>query len=61
VANMAMLGAFVGLSEIVGFDTLKAMVHEKLGYKEDLLAVNLKAVQAGFELGRGGRKRKARA
>jgi len=61
VANMVMLGALVGLSEIVGFETLKAMVHEKLGYKQELLTVNLRVIEQGFKLGQGGRKRKARA
>lgn len=61
VANMAMLGAFVGLSGIVGFETLKAMVHEKLGYKKELLSVNLKIIEDGFNLGQSCLKRKVKA
>ena len=55
-ANLAMLGAFVGLSDVVGFDTLRHVVEEKLGKKKELLEINLKVVEQGFEMGQALRR-----
>ena len=50
--NIAMLGAFVGATEVVAYDNLVAVLKEKLGHKKDLLAINLKVIKQGYELGR---------
>lgn len=52
VTNVAMLGAFVGATGIVSYDNLVTVLKEKLGRKKDLLSVNLKVIEQGYELGR---------
>lgn len=49
-ANMVMLAAYVAATNIVSFDTLNAMLNEKMGKKKDLLEINRKAFDAGREL-----------
>lgn len=49
-ANVAVLGAFIGASEIVSYDTVKNTVKEKMGYKKDLLQINLKVLEQGYKL-----------
>ncbi len=49
-ANVAVLGAFVGASGVVSFDTLKEIVKEKLGKKKDVLEINLKVLEEGYQL-----------
>ncbi|MEW5797189.1 MAG: 2-oxoacid:acceptor oxidoreductase family protein [Candidatus Zixiibacteriota bacterium] len=56
--NIAMLGAFVGVTGIVRYDTVAAVLMEKLGSKKDLLAVNNKVLKEGYELGRAAHKSK---
>ena len=50
--NVAMLGAFVGATEVVSFDNLVAVLKEKLGHKKEVLSTNLKVIKQGYELGR---------
>lgn len=56
VANVIMLGAFVGATGIVGFDNVKEVMQEKLGKKKDLLAVNLKVIEQGYKLTASAKK-----
>jgi len=49
-ANVAVLGAFVGASGVVSFDTLKEIVKEKLGKKKGVLDANLKVLEEGYQL-----------
>ena len=49
-ANMVMLAAYVAATKIVSFDTLNAMLNEKMGKKKDLLEINRRAFDAGREL-----------
>ncbi len=49
-ANVAVLGAFVGASGVVSFDTLKEIVKEKLGKKKGVLEINLKVLEEGYQL-----------
>jgi 2-oxoglutarate ferredoxin oxidoreductase subunit gamma len=58
--NVAMLGAFVGATEVVAYDNLVAVLKEKLGHKKDLLSINLKVIKAGYELGRTVYSKEAR-
>ena len=50
--NVAMLGAFVGATDIVAYDNLVAVLKDKLGYKKEFLSTNLKVIEEGYELGR---------
>ncbi len=50
--NVAMLGAFVGATDVVAYKNLVAVLKEKLGHKKDMLAINLKVIKEGFGLGR---------
>ena len=61
VANMAMLGAFVGLSGVVAYDSLRAMVEQKLGHKKELLEINLRVIDEGYQLGQAAKKKKVKA
>jgi 2-oxoglutarate ferredoxin oxidoreductase subunit gamma len=62
VLNMAMLGAFAGLSGVVSHEALVKTLKAKLGAKKDLLPINLKVIEEGYKLGQSARKkRKARA
>lgn len=49
--NIAMLGAFVGVTGIVKYDTVAVVLTEKLGGKKELLAVNHRVLKEGYELG----------
>jgi 2-oxoglutarate ferredoxin oxidoreductase subunit gamma len=49
-ANVAVLGAFVGASGVVSFDTIKETLKEKLGKKREVLQTNLKVLQEGYHL-----------
>ena len=51
VTNMIMLAAYVGATEIVGFDALKSMFTKKMGKKKDLLELNYTALAEGRKLG----------
>lgn len=51
VANMVMLGAYIGATDIVSFDSLLKMVDKKMGHKKELLEVNHKAITEGRKLG----------
>lgn len=49
--NMVMLGVFVGATKIVEYDSLLEIVKQKMGHKKDLLEINLKVIQEGYQLG----------
>jgi 2-oxoglutarate ferredoxin oxidoreductase subunit gamma len=49
-ANMVMLGAFTGKCRLVSLDSLIAGLKTTLGKKQKLLAVNEKALRAGYDL-----------
>lgn len=54
VANMAMLGAFIGATDMFTTDTLIESLRHKLGpAKEKLIPLNRKAIEAGVEAGKG--------
>ena len=57
--NIAMLGALVGASGIVGYDTVKKVLEGKLGKKKSVLEINMRVFEQGFQLaGEAGRKDK---
>jgi len=56
-----MLGAFVGASGVVEYDNVRATLEEKLGRKKDLLEVNFKVLQQGFEIGQSAVNRESPA
>ncbi len=59
--NMIMLGAFVGASDTVKYDSLIEIVHEKMGKKKELLDINLAVIQEGYNLARTALKTRVRA
>jgi 2-oxoglutarate ferredoxin oxidoreductase subunit gamma len=48
--NIAVLGAFVGASGLVGRDTMQHVIEEKLGRKKEVLDINLRVFEQGYEL-----------
>ncbi len=50
-ANIAMVGAFIGATGVVSYDTVLRTLDEKLGRKKDMLAINHKVLKQAFELG----------
>ncbi|HVP06819.1 MAG TPA: 2-oxoacid:acceptor oxidoreductase family protein [Candidatus Acidoferrum sp.] len=49
-ANIAVLGAFVGATGLVNIDTVRRVIEEKLGKKKEILDVNLKVLDQGYNL-----------
>ncbi|HWR82961.1 MAG TPA: 2-oxoacid:acceptor oxidoreductase family protein [Candidatus Deferrimicrobium sp.] len=49
-ANMAVLGAFIGSSGLVKYETVQSVIREKMGKKEDLLNINFTVLEAGYQL-----------
>ena len=49
-ANMVMLGAFIRKSGLVSLDSLINALKSTLGKKQKLVAINEKALKAGYEL-----------
>ena len=49
-ANVAVLGAFIGATEVVGYDTIKATIREKLSKKKDVLQINFQVLEEGYQL-----------
>lgn len=59
--NMIMLGAFVGATGIIKYDSLIHLVKEKMGKKKDLLEMNLQVVEEGYEFAKTALKAKVQA
>lgn len=59
--NMIMLGAFVGATEIVAYNSLIDLVQEKMGKKKDLLEMNLRVVEEGYQFARSALKARVKA
>ncbi len=57
-ANVAVLGALIGMTGVVGWETLQATVREKLGRKAEMLEKNMKVLEEGYQMAmeRAGRK-----
>lgn len=49
-ANVVMLGAFVGASGVVSFESVYKTVVAKMSYKKELLELNLKVLKQGYDL-----------
>lgn len=50
-ANMAILGAFIGYTEAVAFDSLIPLVKRQFEKKPQFIEVNIDVLKRGFELG----------
>lgn len=50
-ANIVMLGAFVGATGVVKYDTLVKVVEEKLGKKKELFEINRRVLEMGYNIG----------
>ena len=48
--NIAILGAFIGATGVVSYDTVKKTIEEKLGRKKEALPVNYKVFEEGYQL-----------
>ncbi len=59
--NMIMLGAFVGATEVVSYNTLIELVKEKMGKKKDLLEMNLQVVDEGYHFAKSALRAKVKA
>lgn len=49
-ANIVILGAFIGATDILKFKNVEDTIKEKLGRKKEALAVNLKMLKEGYNL-----------
>lgn len=49
-ANMAVLGAFIGATNVVSYDTLKNVIKAKMAHKESVLDINYKVLDEGRAL-----------
>jgi len=49
-ANVVVLGAFIGATGLIDYETVKKTVAEKMGYKKELLDINMEALQQGHDL-----------
>ncbi len=49
-ANIAVLGALIGATGIVSFDTVRATVREKMAFKASVLEANLRLLEEGRRL-----------
>jgi len=49
-ANVAVLGAFIAATGVVSIDTIRDTVREKLGKKANVLEMNLKVLEEGYQL-----------
>ena len=49
-ANMVILGAFIGATKIVSFDTVNKVVKAKMAHKESLLKANYQVLEEGQQL-----------
>jgi 2-oxoglutarate ferredoxin oxidoreductase subunit gamma len=54
-ANMVMLGAYVGATEIVPFEALTENAKRVLGKKPKLIPVNMSCLEQGYKLGQAAR------
>ncbi len=59
--NLAILGAFIGATDVVDFETMKNTITQKLGKRKELLKSNLAVFDRGYELAQkhAGQKEKA--
>jgi 2-oxoglutarate ferredoxin oxidoreductase subunit gamma len=55
-ANMAILGAYLGRTELLQLATVEALIHKQFGRKPELVDINLRTLHKGHELGRSGQR-----
>jgi len=60
-ANVAMLGAFIGATEVVSYKTTLQTLVEKLGSKKAVLETNKIVLEQGYDLGRRAVKKTGKA
>lgn len=59
--NMIMLGAFIGATQVVSYNTLIELIKEKMGKKKDLLEMNLRVADEGYQYATNQLKLRAQA
>ncbi len=57
-ANLVMLGAYVGFSDVVGHDAAVEMIKKEFSAKEKFIPANVAAFEAGFKAGQDAKKGK---
>ncbi len=60
-SNIVILGALIGASGVVKYDSIQQTIEKKLGHKKDAMATNLNVLKQGFELGRKSLEKKTKA
>lgn len=53
-ANLVMLGAYIGIEEVVGHETLLRAIEKAFAAKKKFLDVNRKAFMKGYEMAKAG-------
>jgi len=53
-ANMAILGAYIGCTQAVSMDAIRAVVQKQLAKKPQFIEVNMRVLERGFALGQAG-------
>ena len=48
-ANVVVLGAFIGATNLLKYETVEETLTQKLGHKKSLLDINLKVLKQGFD------------
>lgn len=56
-ANMVMLGAYVGATEIVPFEALVEQAKQEFAKKAKLIPVNIKCLEEGYRIGQASARR----
>lgn len=59
--NIAMVGAFIGLTDVVKYQTMKDTITEKLARKKEFMKINMTVLEQSYELGKKAAKGKKKA
>lgn len=54
-ANMVILGALVGKTDLVRLDYVKSTIEDTFAGKDKIIQLNFKALERGYALGKGGK------
>jgi len=54
-ANMVILGALVGKTDLVRLDFVKSTIEDTFAGKDKIIQLNFKALERGYALGKGGK------
>ncbi len=60
-ANTAILGAFIGATDVIKYETLKDTIAQKLAKKKKVLEINYSVLEQGFQLAKKSLKQRIKA